>query len=327
VSCQAHRLANELVSLGEQVTCFSFSEKPGNALYEHVKLRATATSRILAKFEAGYRFAALKTGMYDVLHYHGDDYLCRGSSRRIRTYYGSALYEALFARRLMRGLRQALFYLLEWLSSIRRGTGVGISMTTRRALPLIKHIIPCGIPLSLYTPGFAKTPHPTILFVGDLDSRKRGRLLVDVFSSVIVKASPDAELCIVGPQECSGPGIVHKRHLSERELIEEYRKAWIYCCPSSYEGFGVPLCEAMACGTAVVACDNAGVRELVSHNYNGLLCTPETLGSALCRLLSDTIARARLVANGTTFVKRFDMAEVAKRYCTLYRGIEKVNHQ
>ena len=320
-----HRLANELAALGQQVTCFSFSEKPDDARYQHVKLRATATSRVIAKFEAGYRFAALKTGMYDVLHYHGDDYLCKGSGRRVRTYYGSALYEALNARKIMRGFRQAVFYLLEWLSCLRRGQGVGISKTTRRALPLIKHIIPCGVPLSLYTPGLAKSPHPTILFVGDLDSRKRGRLLVDVFQSVIVKASHDAELCIVGPQQCSGPGIVHKGRITEQELIDEYRRAWIYCCPSSYEGFGVPLCEAMACGAAIVACDNGGVREIVSHNYNGLLCTPETLGAALCRLLSDTILRARLVANGSAFVKRFDMGEIARDYLRLYQSIQKAS--
>jgi phosphatidylinositol alpha-mannosyltransferase len=323
VSCQAHRLANALVALGEQVTCFSFSEKPVDALYEHVKLRRTVTSRALSKFEAGFRFAALRTGMYDILHYHGDDYLCRGGIRRVRTYYGSALYEALHAGTALRAVRQALFYLLEWLSCLRRGTHVGISKTTARALPLVTNIISCGVPLSRYRPGLAKTPFPSILFVGDLDSRKRGRLLVDVFGSVIVKAAPNAELCIVGPQECGGPGIVYKGRLDEKELVEEYRRAWVYCCPSSYEGFGVPLCEAMACGTAVVACDNAGVREIVSHNYNGLLCTPESLGAALHRLLSDTLLRARLVANGGAFVKRYDINAVARDYLALYQGLQQ----
>jgi phosphatidyl-myo-inositol alpha-mannosyltransferase len=158
--------------------------------------------------------------------------------------------------------------------------------------------------------------------VGDLDSRKRGRLLVEIFETVIRKAAPTAELVIVGPQECGGQGIVYKGRLTERELIEEYRRAWVYCCPSSYEGFGVPLCEAMACGTAVVACENAGTREIVSHNYNGLLCTPATLGAALHRLLSDTILRARLVANGCAFVKRYDIEAVAREYLAVYRRLQ-----
>jgi glycosyltransferase involved in cell wall biosynthesis len=323
VSCQAHRLANALVALGEQVTCFSFSEKPADALYEHVGLRKTMKNRFLAKFEAGFKFAALRKKTYDVLHFHGDDYLCGGSARRVRTFYGSALYEALFAGTALRALRQGLFYLLEWVSCLRRGTSVGISKTTVAALPLVREVISCGVPLSNYTPGLAKTPSPSVLFIGDLDSRKRGRLLADVFSSVIVAAAPDAALCIVGPQEICGRGIVYRGRCNEKELIEEYRRAWVYCCPSSYEGFGVPLCEAMACGTAVVACDNAGVREIVSHNYNGLLCTPENLGAALHRLLSDTVLRARLVANGCAFVKRYDIDAVARQYLTLYQGLRR----
>jgi phosphatidyl-myo-inositol alpha-mannosyltransferase len=303
------------------VTCFSFSEKPADAQYEHVQLRRSATNRILAKFEAGFRFAALKTGMYDVLHFHGDDYLCRGSAWRVRTFYGSALFEAIHGGSVMRTVRQALFYLFEWMSCLRRGTCVGISETTVRALPLVKTIIPCGVPLARYTPGRAKTPYPSVLFIGDLDSRKRGSLLAGVFSSVIVAAAHNAVLSVVGPQQCSGPGIVYKGRLGEKELIEEYRSAWVYCCPSAYEGFGVPLCEAMACGTAVVACDNAGVREIVSHNYNGLLCTPDTLGAALHRLLSDNILRARLVANGCAYVKRYDIGAVARKYQDLYQGL------
>ena len=323
MSCQAHRLANALVALGEQVTCFSFSERPVDALYEHVGLRRTAKNRILAKFEAGLKFATLKTGMYDVLHYHGDDYLCRGSACRVRTFYGSALYEALHAGTFLRGIRQALFYLFEWLSCFRRGTGVGISETTVRALPLVKNIVPCGVPLSDYTPGRTKTPFPSILFVGDLDSRKRGRLLVEVFRSVIAPAVHTATLAVVGPQGCEGPGIVYRGRIDEKELIEEYRSAWVYCCPSSYEGFGVPLVEAMACGTAVVACDNAGVRDIIQNNYNGLLCTPETLGAALCRLLSDTVLRARLVANGHAFAKRYDISIVAQQYRMLYQDLRR----
>jgi glycosyltransferase involved in cell wall biosynthesis len=286
-------------------------------------MRRSVKNRFLAKFEAGFRFAALRTGMYDVLHFHGDDYLCRGSGRRVRTFYGSALYEAIHGGSVLRTVRQALFYLLEWVSCLRRGTCVGISETTVRALPLVKTIIPCAVPLARYTPGRAKTSYPSVLFVGDLDSRKRGRLLAGVFGSVIVAAAHEAVLCVVGPQQCSGPGVVYRGRLGEKELIEEYRRAWVYCCPSSYEGFGVPLCEAMACGTAVVACDNAGVREIVSHNYNGLLCTPETLGAALHRLLSDNILRARLVANGCAYVKRFDVGAIARQYQVLYQGLRQ----
>jgi phosphatidyl-myo-inositol alpha-mannosyltransferase len=321
VSCQAHRLANELVSLGEQVTCFSYSPRPQDALYDHVKLTYSSRPGVARKFEAGLTFAALRKRGFDILHYHGDDYLCRGSDRRVRTLYGSAMYEALFAGFFLRGVRQALFYVLEWVSCLRRGAKVGISKTTTRALPLVKNIIPCCVPLARFFPEGSKSGRPSLLFVGDLDSRKRGRLLVNTFASAVAPALPDAELVVVGPQPCTGPQIRYRGRVDEQSLIGEYRAAWVYCCVSSYEGFGVPLLEAMACGAAVVACDTMGVSELLRHNYNCLLCTEKTLGETAVRLLKDHALRQRLVANGLSFVKRFDAPGIARAYQGLYREL------
>jgi phosphatidylinositol alpha-mannosyltransferase len=321
VSCQVHRLANGLVSLGERVTCFSFSEKPVDAAYDHVMLKYATSSPALQRFETALRFRKVNTSGYDVIHYHGDDYLCKGSTRRVRTFYGSALYEALFAARFLRFFRQALFYSFEWVSCLRKGAKAGISQTTTRALPLVTICIPCGVPLDRFSPEGVKTAYPSVLFVGDCESRKRGALLLSAFCSQVAIALPDAELTVVGPQPCEGRGVRYVGQIGEDALIEEYRKAWVYCCASSYEGFGVPICEAMACGTAVVACDNAGVRELLRQNYNGLLCKPETLAKALLALLTDEGRRLRLAENGLSFVKRFDMPVVVKKYHDLYRTI------
>jgi glycosyltransferase involved in cell wall biosynthesis len=320
VSCQAHRLASELVALGEQITCFSYSEKPAGAPYGHVKLTYVSRSPVIRRFETATGFRRVKTDAFDIVHYHGDDYLCRGSRRRVRTFYGSALYEAVFAARPLRFFRQALFYKLEWLSCLRRGTPVGISAVTRRALPLVKYVIPCGVPLRTFTPAGVRSDAPTVLFAGDLDSRKRGRLLLDAFAAVGAVV-PQATLAVVGPQECSGPGVRFLGRLGEEALVNEYRKAWVYCCPSSYEGFGVPILEAMACGAAVVACDNAGVREIVGHNANGILCRPDSLAETLVRVLSDAGLRQRLAANGLAFVKKYDIASVAKQYRDLYNRV------
>ncbi len=316
-----HRLANELVALGEQVTCFSYSEKPADAAYDHVKLYYVSRSPALRRFETALGFRRLKTNVYDILHYHGDDYLCRGTRRRVRTFYGSALFEAVHAGRFLRFFRQTLFYILEWVSCFRRGTTVGISTITRRALPFINTIIPCGVNLGVFTPADAKPGRPSVLFVGDFDSRKRGRLLLDAFSGGIAAGVPSTILTVVGPQECSGTNVVFRGRLSEDALVAEYRAAWVYCCASSYEGFGVPLLEAMACGAAVVACDNAGVREIVSHNYNGFLCEPERLAETIVRVLRDNGLRQRLIANGLSFVKKYDMAAIAQQYRDLYLRI------
>ncbi len=265
-------------------------------------------------------FRRLKTNVYDILHYHGDDYLCRGSFRRVRTFYGSAFFEAVFAARPLRFFRQALFYALEWISCLRRGKRVGISRITRRALPLVSDVIPCGVPLDRFIPPLEKPADPTILFLGDLDSRKRGRLLLSAFPAVVARVS-SAKLCVVGPQQCAGNNVLFRGQLAEESLVHEFRSAWVYCCPSSYEGFGVPLLEAMACGAVVVACDNAGVREIVSHNYNGLLCQPESIADVLVRVLTDSGLRQRLASNGLAFVKKYNIESVAKQYQALYTRI------
>lgn len=319
MSCQVHRLANALVDLGETVTCYSFSPKPVDALYDHKQLYSRIKkSQFAQKFLPAIMFRMIRTGNHDILHYHGDDYLCKGSKRRVRTFYGSALYEARFAAKPLRCMYQALFYIFEWISCLRRGKKAGISRITTRALPFVKHVVPCGVPLHAYSPGPEKTPYPSLLFVGDLDSRKRGWFLVDAFVKRILPLHPQASLTIVGPQKCAAPNVVYAGKLAEETLIEKYRNAWIYCSVSSYEGFGVPIIEAMACGTAVVAIRTAGAQEIITHGYNGLLSTDEELPVTLDRLITDAALRKDLIGNGLQTAKKYDICAVAQQYRKIY---------
>lgn len=107
---------------GEAVTCYSLSPKPPDALYAHKQLYPRGKkSQFAHKFLPAILFRRLGTENHDILHYHGDDYLCKGSRRRVRTFYGSALYEARFAGKPLRFLYQALFYIFEWILCLRRG--------------------------------------------------------------------------------------------------------------------------------------------------------------------------------------------------------------
>jgi phosphatidyl-myo-inositol alpha-mannosyltransferase len=318
VSVQVHRLAQALVSMGHAVTCFSFSPAPRDARYEVKTLQLKARSRLSRKFAPAAAFRKIDTKQFDIVHYHGDDYLCDGSARRVRTFYGSAFEEALHAGKPSRFLYQALFYCFEWMSCLKQGAFAGISKTTLKYLPLVKRYIPCGVPLSAFFPSGEKTPCPSILFIGDLDSRKRGSLLLSVFNNDILPQFPESVLTVVGPQSCGGRGVVYKGRLQEKELVAEYRKAWVYCLPSSYEGFGVPAIEAMACGTAVVATDNAGIREIITNGVNGVICTPQTLGGALQKVISDNAARNALAAEGLKSAGRYAISETAKEYEKMY---------
>ena len=315
-----HRLANALCKRGHHITCVSYSPRPESAAYDHVKLAYRSTAKVLRKIDPARKFCSIRAAGYDILHYHGDDYLVRDEKRRLRTFYGSALNEALHARKPGRFFYQGLFYLFEWLSCLNQGIKVGISKATCTALPMVSTVIPCGVPLNLYTPSNGKTEYPSILFVGDLGSRKRGDLLVTLFNNDIIKKYPDCRLTVVGPEPCSGENIRYLGHISEEELIAEYRKAWLYCMPSSYEGFGVPAIEAMACGSVVVACDNRGIREIIENNRNGMITDDANLSYTIRRLLSDDTLRDRLVGGGIETVKKdYDIDSVAARYEELYR--------
>jgi phosphatidyl-myo-inositol alpha-mannosyltransferase len=320
VSVQVDRLACALVARGHSVTCFSFSPRPDNAPYAVTQLSMNTRSRFLQKILPAIAFNKTGRKDFDICHFHGDDYLCAGSPQRIRTFYGSALYEAFHAKTAGRFLYQALFYLFEWASCRRRGTLVAISRATQKALPIVPHTIPCGVPLDKYTSVPAmKTDSPSLLFVGDFKSRKRGDFLLRVFKDEVLRAHPACRLTIVGPEKIEAPNVSCLGRISESELINEYRKAWIYCLPSSYEGFGVPAIEAMACGTAVIATQNAGVREIITPGENGVICKVKDLGKSIIAMIENHTARGKFIENGLKKVKDFDIKRVAEQYENLYK--------
>lgn len=323
VSCQAHRLANALVEKGHTVTCFSLSPGGTDALYRHVKLDYSCSARALRKFEPAALFRKVEKSSFDILHFHGDDYYCRGSHNRVRTFYGSALYEALHAKTAGRFCYQFLFYLFELVSCFRKGTKVGISQVSKRPLIFVADVIPCGVPLNTYTPDNSlKTAHPSILFLGDFNSRKRGAFLLNLFKNDILKRHPDCTLTVVGPQPCAQKQVIYAGVVTEAQLIREYQKSWMLCVPSSYEGFGVPIIEAMACGTPVIAVDNPGIREIVTHDHNGFIVKDAELGRAISTVVTQEQKRAFLSANARkTVVQKYAMEKIAADYEKIYNSV------
>jgi glycosyltransferase involved in cell wall biosynthesis len=321
VSVQVHRLAQQLVKNGHSVTCFTFSPKPSDALYTVVELPWKTKSRFLQKIYPAIVFSKVKVGMFDVVHYHGDDYLCKGRKNRVRTFYGSALDEALHATTISRWLYQSLFYCFEWISCLKKGRCVGISEATRKRLPGIRKVINCSVPLDLYKcKNENKTKHPSILFLGDLDSRKRGRLLLDVFNTEVLPQFPDCTLTVIGPQAYEGKNVIHINNCSEQDLIQKYQQSWIYCMASSYEGFGVPAIEAAACGCVVVATANPGISEIITDKENGLICDTANLGATINCVIKDSKLRDTLAEYGSKSVQKYSADTICGYYEDVYMG-------
>lgn len=320
VAYQVHYLANVLAARGHDVTLFTFSPPYAECFYRvHQYPLAPRLLRFKA-FALAARTARTDFSRFDVLHAHGDNYLLGGRHPQVRTFYGSARDEARFAVSLRRRVYQWLTIGLENWGARVADVNVGISEATRARLPRIQTIIPCGVDVERFRPCARadKASVPTILFVGTVGGRKRGAFLAGLFSRTIRSRFPNAQLWSVADAPLAGDGIVNFGKVSLETLADLYARAWVFCLPSTYEGFGVPYVEALASGTAVVASPNPGAREVLCEGKFGVLASDETLGEALCALLGDADRRDFLGAQGPVRARDFSWERVAARYEQVY---------
>jgi glycosyltransferase involved in cell wall biosynthesis len=108
-------------------------------------------------------------------------------------------------------------------------------------------------------------------------------------------------------------GVTYLTGVTDTELGELYRRAWVCASPSTYEGFGLPYLEAMACGTAVVATSNAGSREVLGERYGGLVDDAD-FATALVAVLADAAKRRALELAGLERAADFSMDRMLDQY-------------
>jgi len=138
-------------------------------------------------------------------------------------------------------------------------------------------------------------------------------------------ALPEPQLWMVSESAPAAPGVTVLGRVSLDRLADLYRRAWVFCLPSSYEGFGVPYIEAMASGTPVVATPNVGAVEVLGNGAFGVICEPERLGRELIALLRNPAERARLREVGLERAQDFSWDRIAAQYEDVYRSLPAVN--
>jgi alpha-1,3-rhamnosyl/mannosyltransferase len=207
-------------------------------------------------------------------------------------------------------------------------------------------VVPNGVVLDIAPDGaVAETRHrlglegaPYVLWVGSLEPRKNVGLLVDAFARWAARSDLPHRLVLAGPAgwvEDKGATLAPARELGDRvrtvgrvddETVKAlYRGADLFAFPSLHEGFGIPVLEAMAQGTAVLAADIAPIREVAGDGARLLLPDdPGAWADAIGELLGGDAERARLGAAGRARAEQFSWRRCAEATRAVYREVVRI---
>jgi glycosyltransferase involved in cell wall biosynthesis len=190
-------------------------------------------------------------------------------------------------------------------------------------------VIPNGVDPAFTPDGPSPNGEPYALFVGALQPRKDAVTAIEALALV---GEQPPRLILVGPDKggrADAEGTARRLgladrvelrgHVSQDELAVLYRGAACLVFPSRYEGFGLPVLEAMASGTPVVATmagalpEIAGGAAILVDQRN-----PVALAGGIERAIAD---RERLRAAGLERARRYTWAETARRTLEVYREL------
>jgi alpha-1,3-rhamnosyl/mannosyltransferase len=154
-----------------------------------------------------------------------------------------------------------------------------------------------------------------LLFVSAIEPRKQPLKAIDAADAVgrklvVVGPAKDEELA----SELKSRGADVRGYVPKEELVRLYQRAACLVFPSRYEGFGLPVVEAMACGTPVVATPEQAMREVAG---DAAIFTDD-LADGIRRALAD---RDRLSAAGLARAREFSWHETARITAEVYRAV------
>jgi glycosyltransferase involved in cell wall biosynthesis len=322
VAVIVHRLARELAARGHELTVWTRGPAPADPSFNHVRLWPLlhSESKLVRAFLVPLLQNTVDWRDIEVLHLHGDDsLLLHRPLPTVRTLHGSALFEARYATSVRRRVYTALIAGLEYpsarLATSCYGIGPGVPAIYPTAGSLDNGVdVPPDVAIDREGP-------PAILFVGTWAGRKRGRVLHHVFLDYVLPRVPDAQLWMVSDRCVSSPGVRWLNAPDDDELMGLYRRAWVMCHPSRYEGFGIPYLEAMANGVPIVSSPNPGAKYVLGEQLAALtLVDDQELGPALVGLLTDAAARRARAEQGRQRVRRFSWDRVVDRHLDAYRA-------
>jgi len=180
-------------------------------------------------------------------------------------------------------------------------------------------------------------PHKYILFVGSLEPRKNVKTLLKGYASLSETVKREFSLVIAGAKgwlNSDIPGIVKELgiekttvfpgFIDKEDMSAVYSAASVFVFPSLYEGFGLPILEAFACGVPVITSNTSSMPEVAGDA--AVLVDPldaAALGAAMERILTDEAAQMDLRARGLERAALFSWERCARETIAVYEKVYK----
>lgn len=175
-------------------------------------------------------------------------------------------------------------------------------------------------------------PEQYMLYLGTLEPRKNLITLVEAYAQLRAEM-PDAPPLILGGakgwyyeslfERCRALGldryVTFAGYVSREEQALWYAGAALFLYPSLYEGFGLPVAEALACGVPTITSNVSSLPEVAGPVAAQVSPTDApALAHAMREALADHTLRERIVVEGPQWTQRFSLARMARQYAEVY---------
>ncbi len=184
-----------------------------------------------------------------------------------------------------------------------------------------------------------RLPDRFILFAGTLEPRKNVAGLLQAYRLLLDRDPHQPDLLLAGSRGWlfeETRALIHQLRLTDRvrwidspvnaDLVALYNAAMVFALPSHYEGFGLTVLEAMACGTPTIISDRGSLPEIAGGA--SLIIDPDdpvSLADALGQALGDDHLRQDLRQRGLARVKEFSWDRCARETLAAYHRVLGVN--